>query len=302
MGRQVPAVERALEILELLADRTPELLGLSEIARTLAMNKASCHATLTLLADRNYLIRHDDKTYSLGPGMLPIANSFLHDQNALPFARVEMTKLGRELNLDCVASSVVGSEIVILAHTPSPGSFGINMRVGSRFPLVPPIGTVFLAWASRDRVEHWLASVQVTPAKRARYLDALAVVRERGYSVAIGRAAGENPEGAGDVDDYLLFELREVQRLPVAHIAAPVFDPEGTVRLALTVVAFRDQLTSQEIPVVMKRLRVATSRVTRATWGVTPGTTPNGAPIPVPGQRMDTPDGSYAHISGEEDG
>jgi DNA-binding IclR family transcriptional regulator len=301
MGRQVPAVERALEILELLADRTPELLGLSEIARTLAMNKASCHATLTLLADRNYLIRHADKTYSLGPGMLPIANSFLHDQNALPFLRVEMTKLGRELNLDCVASSVVGSEIVILAHTPSPGSFGINMRVGSRFPLVPPIGTVFLAWASRDRVEHWLASVQATPAKRARYIDALAVVRERGYSVAIGKAVGENPGGASDVDDYLLFELRETQRLPVAHIAAPVFDPEGTVRLALTVVAFRDQLTSQEIPVVMKRLTAATTRVTRATWGVTPGT-PEGAPSPVPGQRMDALDGSYANVSGEGNG
>ena len=259
MGRQVPAV--------------------SEIARTLAMNKASCHATLTLLADRNYLIRHADKTYSLGPGMLPIANSFLHDQNALPFARVEMTKLGREFNLDCVASSVVGSEIVILAHTPSPGSFGINMRVGSRFPLVLPIGTVFLAWASHDRVQHWLASVQVTPAKRARYLDALAVVRERGYSVAIGRPVGKYAAGSSDVDDYLLFELRETQRLPVAHIAAPVFDPEGTVRLALTVVAFRDQLTSQDIPVVMGRLTAATTRVTRATWGVTPGR-PDGTPTP----------------------
>jgi DNA-binding IclR family transcriptional regulator len=286
MGRQVPAVERALEILELLADRTPELLGLSEIARMLAMNKASCHATLTLLADRNYLIRHADKTYSLGPGMLPIANSFLHDQNALPFARVEMSKLGRELNLDCVASSVVGSEIVVLAHTPSPGSFGINMRVGSRFPLVPPIGTVFLAWASRDRVQHWLAGLdkQVTRAKRERYLDALAVVRERGYSVAIGKAVGENPGGASDVDDYLLFDLRETQRLPVAHIAAPVFDPEGTVRLALTVVAFRDQLTSQDIPVVMTRLTAATARVARATWGVTLRT-----PNSVPDQHMNAP-------------
>ncbi len=271
MGRQVPAVERALEILELLADRTPELLGLSEIARALAMNKASCHATLTLLADRSYLIRHDDKTYSLGPGMLPIANSFLHDQNALPFARVEMANLGRELNLDCVASSVVGSEIVILAHTPSPGSFGINMRVGSRFPLVPPIGTVFLAWADRDRVQHWLAGLgdQISPQKRERHLDALALVRERGYSVAIGKTAGESPGMAGDVDDYLLFEL-ETQRLPVAHIAAPVFDPEGKVRLALTVVAFRDQITSQEIPVVMQRLTAATARVARATWGVAP--------------------------------
>jgi DNA-binding IclR family transcriptional regulator len=273
MGRQVPAVERAIDILELLADRPQELLGLSEIARTLAMNKASCHATLTLLADRGYLLRHADKSYSLGPGILPLANSFLHDQDALPIARVEMASLSRELNLDCVASGVVDTEIVVLAHTPSPGSFGINMRVGARFPLVPPVGTVFLAWASRDRVQHWLAGVegQVTPAIRERYLDALAVVRDRGYSVAIGRADGQRPSASTDVDDYLLFELRETQRLPVVHIAAPVFDPEGTVRLALTVVAFHDQLTSQEVPGVAKRLTAATAQVARTTWGVSEG-------------------------------
>ena len=159
MGRQVPAVERAIEILELLADHPQGLLGLSEIARTLAMNKASCHATLTLLADRGYLIRHADKSYSLGPAILPLANSFLHDQDALPQARVEMAAVSRELNLDCMASCIVDNEIVVLAHTSSPGSFGINMRVGARFPLVPPVGTVFLAWANRERVRQWLAGV-----------------------------------------------------------------------------------------------------------------------------------------------
>ena len=47
-----------------------------------------------------------------------------------------------------------------------------------------------------------------------------------------------------------------------------MFDPEGTVRLALTVVAFHDQLTSQDVPIVAKRLVTATTRVARATWGV----------------------------------
>ena len=269
MGRQVPAVERALEILELLADHPREILGLSEIARTLTMNKASCHATLTLLADRGYLIRHADKTYSLGPAILPLANSFLHDQDALPQARVEMAAVSRELNLDCMASCIVDDEIVVLAHTSSPGSFGINMRVGARFPLVPPVGTVFLAWANRERVRQWLAGVGAgaTAAERERYLDALAVVRDRGYSVAVGRANGSDAERPHDIDDYLLFELREAQRLPVAHIAAPVFDPEGTVRLALTVVAFHDQLTSQDVPIVAKRLVTATTRVARAHLG-----------------------------------
>ncbi len=191
MGRQVPAVERALEILELLAGRPHELLGLSDIARTLAINKASCHATLTLLADRGYLIRHAAKTYSLGPAILPLADSFLRDQDALPHARAEMAALSRDLNLDCVASGVVDDEIVLLARTSSPGSFGVSVRVGSRFPLVPPIGTVFLAWASSERIDQWLGSIagQPTAAERERYLDALAIVRKRGYSVALGTAS-----------------------------------------------------------------------------------------------------------------
>jgi DNA-binding IclR family transcriptional regulator len=272
MGRQVPAVERAIEILELLADRPHEPSGLSDIARTLTMNKASCYATLTLLSERGYLIRHADKTYSLGPAILPLANSFLSHQDALPYARTEMAALSRDLNLDCVASDVIDDEIVILANESSPGSFRVSMRVGGRFALVPPVGTVFLAWAGPERVEHWLEGLPGTlsPAERKRYLDALAIIRERGYSVALGNAARDDGGRPADVDDYLLFELGEPQRLPVAHIAAPVFDPEGTVRLALTVVAFHDQLTSDHVGPVADRLLEATRRVTHATWGVRP--------------------------------
>jgi DNA-binding IclR family transcriptional regulator len=268
VSRQVPAVERAIKILELLADRPQELLGLSEIARSLTMNKASCHATLTLLAERGYLIRHADKTYSLGPAILPIANSFLRDQDALPHARVEMAALSRDLNLDCVASGVVDDEIVVLAHTSSPGSFGVNIRVGTRFSLVPPVGTVFLAWAGRERVRRWLAAVAGDrgAAQRERLLDALAVVRDRGYSVALGR-----PGTTSDIDDYLLFQLDESQRLPVTHIAAPIFDPEGAVRLAITVVGFHEAVASREVPRVAERLQAATRSVTRTTWGMGEG-------------------------------
>jgi DNA-binding IclR family transcriptional regulator len=271
VGRQVPAVERALEILELLAGRPNELLGLSDVARTLAINKASCHATLTLLADRGYLIRHAAKTYSLGPAILPLADSFLRDQDALPHARVEMAALSRDLNLDCVASGVVDDEIVLLARTSSPGSFGVSVRVGSRFPLVPPIGTVFLAWASSERVGEWLGSIagQPTRAERKRYLDALAIVRERGYSVALGTASqaeGSNLPAA--VDDYLLFEIDEAQRLPITHIAAPVFGPDGAVRLALTVVGFGERLTSQDVPAVAQQLLATATRLALTTWGV----------------------------------
>ena len=166
---------------------------------------------------------------------------------------------------------------------------------------MPPVGTVFLAWANRERVRHWLAGVGsgATAAQRERYLDALAVVRDRGYSVAVGSAGSADAERPHDIDDYLLFELREAQRLPVAHIAAPVFDPEGTVRLALTVVAFHDQLTSQDVPIVAKRLVTATTRVARATWGVADtGDDDLVAALMAPGDLLAERDGTGTDESG----
>ncbi len=270
MGRQVPAVERAIEILELLGERPNEQLGLSEIARALDMNKASCHATLALLSDRGYLQRHGDKTYSLGPAILTLANSFLHDQEALPYARAEMESLSRDLGLDCVASAVADDAIVVLAQSQAASSFGVSVRVGTQFPLVPPIGTVFLAWARPELVGRWLANMDEAAgaAQHQRTLDALAIVRERGYSVALATAPTSDGDGGRiEVDDYLLFELDERQRLPIGHIAAPVFDPEGSVRLALTVAGFHDRVTSENIPMLAERLLAATQQVAFRTWG-----------------------------------
>jgi len=281
MSQQVPAVERALEILELLGDRPDERLGLSDIARALSLNKASSYATLTLLADRGYLIRHADKTYTLGPAILPLANSFLRDQDILQHARAEMTALSRDLNVDCIASAVIDNDMVILAKTASQESFGVSVRLGSRFALVPPLGTVFLAWAGPEQVRRWLAGLPANLSARARnrYLDALAVVRDRGYSVAI--AAGDNPTPSTqplDPDEYLLSELGRDHRLPVGHIAAPVFDPEGAVRLALTVIGFHDQLAAHHVPTVGERLVAATTAVAYATWGTSrPGPQPQGS-------------------------
>ena len=94
----------------------------------------------------------------------------------------------------------------------------------------------------------------------------------RGYSVALATAPTTGGGGgAREVDDYILFDLDERQRLPIGHIAAPVFDPEGTVRLALTVAGFHDRVTSQTVPVLAERLLVATRQVARRTWGVETG-------------------------------
>ena len=83
MTRRAPAVGRSIDILELLADRPSEALTLSEIARLLQLNKASCHTILVALTDRHYLTKDErDKTYRLGPAVLTLAGSLLSRDDA----------------------------------------------------------------------------------------------------------------------------------------------------------------------------------------------------------------------------
>src|SRR5215203_2637999 len=67
MGRLVPAVTRALDILELFLDGD-ETLSAPEITRSLGLPRTTVHELLTTLAARNYLVTVPDQPgrYRLG--------------------------------------------------------------------------------------------------------------------------------------------------------------------------------------------------------------------------------------------
>src|SRR3546814_20486070 len=71
------------------------------------------------------------------------------------FARAEMAKLTSDLDLQCVATAVVGDELMSLAKTgDTPADQGIR-RVGERRPFVPPLGLGHVAWAKPELIESY---------------------------------------------------------------------------------------------------------------------------------------------------
>src|SRR6185503_18773506 len=72
-------------------------------------------------------------------------------------------------------------EIVFVARAGRASPRSPNVREGERVPLVPPLGAVFMAWATSDEVARWLARAPSVDAGRAR--AALALARTRGYSI-----------------------------------------------------------------------------------------------------------------------
>jgi DNA-binding IclR family transcriptional regulator len=255
VARPAPAVDRATEILDFLAENPRDAFSLSELARRLDLNKASAHATLNALTDRGYLLRHPTrKDYRLGPRLIAVGEAAREQYPVVEFARDQLRRLSEDLGMECVASAAVGDEMVIVDRAGPVRPIGLSIAVGYRFPLVPPMGTVFMAWARAEEIDQWLRRVDASEAERDRYRAALAEVRAQGFSAGRGG------------DDYRLVEAAASPGPGLTIVGAPVFDAEGRVPVALFVVGLGDEL-GDDLP---ERLLEATAAITESIHGRRP--------------------------------
>ena len=91
--RPAPGVERVVAVLNFLAAHPDESFTLSELARRLDLNKATCHALLMPLTQAGYLLRHPTRmNYTLGPALDGVEHlrAFLAAQEKSPNKPVSM--------------------------------------------------------------------------------------------------------------------------------------------------------------------------------------------------------------------
>jgi DNA-binding IclR family transcriptional regulator len=295
MTRPALAAARAVEILNFLASHPGESFTLSELSRHLNLNMASGLSVLKALTDAGYVHRHHShKTYSLGPALVAVGYAALARYQVIEIAIEEMRRLAAECDAECVASVVVGDEIVIVGASGRPRLEGADVRVGQRVPLVPPLGPIFLAWGESAPVERWLEALGpgADEAERQHYRDALETVRRRGFSVGLesdtrarsGRALIDLVDSPRDErlrgkalgliaamrHDYQVIELDSTARLLISNMAAPVFGVDGEVVLALTLQGFAQPMDGREINAMADRLLSSTLHVTRESGGHAP--------------------------------
>jgi DNA-binding IclR family transcriptional regulator len=294
VARPALSAERTVEILNFLAAHPLESFTLSELSARLDINKASAHAVLGTLTEAGYLVRHPrHKTYELGPALVAVGHAALERHRAVDVARDEIRRLSTKLDAEVLASAIVAEEMVIVARAGRPTSTGL--WVGARIPLVPPLGTVFVAWSPEAEIDEWLHRVgaSATGSDLDRYRRAVAAVRDRGYSVGLEAEArtrlGEllaelvdhpharDSRAAIDaaVDDlgheeYNLLDSDDARSAVVNHIAAPVFGRHGEVVLALTMHGFAEPLPVAEVPRQAALLLRAARTVTAAASGRAP--------------------------------
>lgn len=286
LARPSPGVARVVAVLNHLAAHPDEGFGLSELSRRLNINKATAHALLAELTDAGYVVRDPvQKTYTLGPSVLAVGlAASRHNREAVELVRPHLRRLAVELDARCVATTVVGDDMVVLEAAGRDRPLGPSLLPGHRIPFDPPLGTAFLVRASDDEVERWLsrAGRELSPAERQVLLDAIDIVRRRGCSLSLD--ADTRPalhqavvhEGSRRVNDlvhelanqsYLLLDVDPAESFRLSVVVAPVIDAQGRVVLGLTAYDLRGTRTSAEVEDVITKVCEAALAVTQAIGG-----------------------------------
>jgi IclR family transcriptional regulator, blcABC operon repressor len=175
----VPAVERAIAVLDLLAGAR-EAMSLSQLASRLDCPKSSMHGLCGTLAARGYLRREGDGSFFIGPGVMGLANAFV----ARTTVAHEFAGLWQELDAppdESIMLSVLdGSEVVYIAARQGELPFGLMLSVGTRFPAhLAASGQAMLAYHDEAFVRRLYPGGRLPRGLLAQ----LRRVRERGWSL-----------------------------------------------------------------------------------------------------------------------
>jgi flavin reductase (DIM6/NTAB) family NADH-FMN oxidoreductase RutF len=198
-------------------------------------------------------------------------------------ARPELERVADEIGTECLAIASVGEQLVVLASAGEPNAGSEYTRVGQRIPFVPPIGAPFIAWADEDSVSAWLARAdrQVDDRSQQDYRALVGRVRDRGWSLSLGN--DQHTELQRAMDSYSEGDLDSratVARLgaelanrfepdaldPDSHhdvrlLSVPVFGPDGSVVLALTLWGLPHNVTGSEVQRYADTVRAAAETI-----------------------------------------
>jgi DNA-binding IclR family transcriptional regulator len=182
---------RALAILDLLMANPTQAFGLTEMTRRLNLNKATCHAILTTMANYGFLVQHPKtKAYRLGPSIIAAGNAAFAQFPVLEYARPELESLQSDLNIGFGVTGRSKLHQVLLAlyghATPLIDSF----QLGLRLPNTAPVAACFTSFCPARELEAWLSRAHEARGAYDEKLDqklrvAAIGIRARGYEVTL---------------------------------------------------------------------------------------------------------------------
>jgi DNA-binding IclR family transcriptional regulator len=226
----VPALDKALDVLELLAARAD---GLSQaaIAEEVGRTVGQLFRVLQTLEARGYLYRDGvSGLYFLSMALFELAHRHEPVRGLVEAALGPMRRLSAAVEQSCNLGVENAGSILILAQVESPAGFGFRVRVGAQFPLESTAtGAVLLAFSP-------IAASRVT--------------QDAALAETVGRVRAWG------------FERRDDSRQPgITDIVFPVFGHGDTAVAALTVPYVATSFSGSAAQVVEDGARAAAAEI-----------------------------------------
>lgn len=128
----VPAVDKALDILELVA-ASPEPLTQTAIAEATGRSVGQLFRVLVTLERRGFLVRERGGGYELGTRLFDLAHQHEPLRGLRAAALPVMHDLALEVQQSCNLAVLDGDRVRVIAQVESPADFGYRVRVGALF-------------------------------------------------------------------------------------------------------------------------------------------------------------------------
>lgn len=173
----VPALERGLRILELLAGH-PGGLMMNEM-NALGLPTASLYRMLVTLSELGYIIRDNDDRYRLGRKLLTLGYSSMDEGSLVEKALGAMRELRDRTGETVMLGVLYGMEGVVIESVKSTRAVCVSVRIGHHYPLhTAAPAKAMLAYLPDEEREKILKAIVYTKFTRSTIPDASAFERE----------------------------------------------------------------------------------------------------------------------------
>lgn len=221
----VQSLERGLAVIRAFDADHPEL-GLSDVARTTGLTRATARRFLLTLVHLGY-VRQEGNRFSLRPRVLELGFSYLSALSLPEVAQPHMETLVAHVNESSSIAVLDDTEIIYVVRVPTTRIMSITIAVGTRLPAYPTsMGRVLLAALDPESLDERLARMELRPLTEATVTDAAALRR-------VVERVGK--EGWAMVDQELEQGVRSV--------AVPIRGSDGAVAAALNVSVHASRMT-----------------------------------------------------------
>ena len=208
---RAPALEKGLDIIELLADHG-EGRTQGEVAKALDRSPSEIYRMLSTLVRRGYVIRSESgDRYSLSFKMFSISQRHPPIGRVIEAALPRMRASTRQAWQSCHMGMESNGDIVIVATAESPGNWGLALKTGTVIGLWNTgTGRVLAAFRSSQEIDSLIDQHRRAAGEpdlnRSEFLGHLKRIRSFGYE-----------------------QMPSATAVGVTNIAFPIFSPSGRV-------------------------------------------------------------------------